>query len=120
MPTRNDFKPGEFCWVDLAAHDLDAAAAWYSELFGWTHMAMPGEPGARPVAGRGVAEALERLSGLASDRRRVGPPNEAVLVLEGMSARHPTLRTAMPGCWAPATVAVIWAMPGPTATICVP
>ncbi len=36
MPVRNDFKPGQFCWIDIAAHDLPAAAAWYSELFGWT------------------------------------------------------------------------------------
>ena len=35
MPIRNDFKPGEFCWVDLIAHDLEAAAKWYGELFGW-------------------------------------------------------------------------------------
>ena len=35
MPIRKDFKTGEFCWIDLAAHDLKAAAAWYGELFGW-------------------------------------------------------------------------------------
>ena len=39
MPIRNDFNPGEFCWVDLNAHDLAAAAAWYDELFGWKHVA---------------------------------------------------------------------------------
>ncbi len=38
MPIRNDFKPGEFCWVDLSAHDLDAATTWYGNLFGWTSM----------------------------------------------------------------------------------
>ena len=26
---------GTFCWVDLDSHDLEAAAAWYGELFGW-------------------------------------------------------------------------------------
>ncbi|MEZ5978480.1 MAG: VOC family protein [Planctomycetota bacterium] len=36
MPARNDFAPGEFCWIDLAAHDLAAAAEWYGKLFGWT------------------------------------------------------------------------------------
>jgi predicted enzyme related to lactoylglutathione lyase len=35
MPVRNDFKPGQFCWIDFSAHDLEAAAAWYGELFGW-------------------------------------------------------------------------------------
>ncbi len=38
MPVRNDFQPGEFCWVDLAAHDLAAAADWYGALFGWTEV----------------------------------------------------------------------------------
>jgi predicted enzyme related to lactoylglutathione lyase len=36
MPVRFDFQPGEFCWIDHTAHDLEAASAWYSELFGWT------------------------------------------------------------------------------------
>lgn len=26
---------GIFCWVDLTAHDMDAAKAWYADLFGW-------------------------------------------------------------------------------------
>ena len=45
MPARNDFSPGEFCWVDLSAHDLEAAIAWYSEVFGWsaTMMESPGD-----------------------------------------------------------------------------
>ena len=46
MPVRNDFKPGEFCWIDLAAHDLAASARWYGDLFGWTEhkQDMPGAP----------------------------------------------------------------------------
>lgn len=35
MPSRTDFKPGEFCWVDFVAHDMPAAIEWYSKLFGW-------------------------------------------------------------------------------------
>ena len=35
MPARKDFAPGEFCWIDLMAHDLEAAEAWYGQLFGW-------------------------------------------------------------------------------------
>jgi uncharacterized protein len=27
--------PGQFCWVDLAASDTDAAKAFYGQLFGW-------------------------------------------------------------------------------------
>ena len=48
MPVRNDFAPGEFCWIDFMAHDLEAAAAFYGQVFGWTHMLMPGPPGAPP------------------------------------------------------------------------
>ena len=28
MPDRKDFRPGEFCWFDHNAHDLDAASAY--------------------------------------------------------------------------------------------
>lgn len=41
MPARTDFTPGEFCWIDHNAHDLDAAATWYGDLFGWSRMDMP-------------------------------------------------------------------------------
>lgn len=27
--------PGQFCWLDLAASDADAAKAFYGQLFGW-------------------------------------------------------------------------------------
>ena len=47
MTVRNDFQPGEFCWVDLASHDLTAAAEWYGGLFDWTHQVMP-TPGEAP------------------------------------------------------------------------
>lgn len=50
MPARKDFKPGEFCWIDLSAHDMQAAIAWYSELFGWSHHVMPTPEGAPPYA----------------------------------------------------------------------
>ncbi len=41
MPVRNDFSPGEFCWLDLTAHDMKAAVEWYGPLFGWQAMEMP-------------------------------------------------------------------------------
>jgi len=50
MPVRNDFQPGEFCWVDLTAHDLEAAAKWYGALFGWSHLLMETPEGAPPYA----------------------------------------------------------------------
>ena len=50
MPIRNDFQPGEFCWIDLNAHDKAAAAEWYSNLFGWTAVDQPTPGGAPPYA----------------------------------------------------------------------
>ncbi|MFT4542596.1 MAG: putative enzyme related to lactoylglutathione lyase [Planctomycetota bacterium] len=45
MPARKDFAPGEFCWIDFTAHDMEAALEWYSKIFGWSHMKMdtPGD-----------------------------------------------------------------------------
>ena len=35
MSERSGYAPGEFCWVDLASHDVDGAATFYSGLLGW-------------------------------------------------------------------------------------
>ncbi|MGZ5337203.1 MAG: VOC family protein [Solirubrobacterales bacterium] len=37
MSERSEYKPGEFCWVDLGTSDVDAAAGFYGELLGWKH-----------------------------------------------------------------------------------
>src|SRR5690348_7501912 len=29
------YEEGVFCWVDLMAHDMEAAKRFYSQLFGW-------------------------------------------------------------------------------------
>ena len=50
MPVRKDFAPGEFCWTDLTAHDLEAAAAWYGALFGWSHVLQEVPGGGPPYA----------------------------------------------------------------------
>jgi len=31
----DSYERGRFCWVDLSAHDLDAAIDWYGKYFGW-------------------------------------------------------------------------------------
>ena len=36
MPERTSYEPGTPSWVDLGTSDLDAARAFYGELFGWT------------------------------------------------------------------------------------
>jgi len=35
MTERNEYAPGEFCWVDLMSHDMKAAQQWYGKVFGW-------------------------------------------------------------------------------------
>ena len=35
MSERTDYAPGEFCWVELVSADVDAAASFYGDLFGW-------------------------------------------------------------------------------------
>lgn len=44
MSERSEYRPGEFCWVDLATNDVDAAKAFYSELLGAETEAAPGDP----------------------------------------------------------------------------
>ena len=36
---------GRFCWVDLAATDVDSAKAFYENLFGWTSHEQPANGG---------------------------------------------------------------------------
>ncbi|MEL6177923.1 MAG: VOC family protein [Myxococcota bacterium] len=45
------FKEGTFSWVDLNAHDMDAALKWYGELFGWDmRLEDTGDGGGLPYA----------------------------------------------------------------------
>ncbi|MEM7202109.1 MAG: VOC family protein [Planctomycetota bacterium] len=50
MPVRTDFAPGEFCWIDLNAHDMPAALKWYGDVFGWSHQMMETPGGGPPYA----------------------------------------------------------------------
>jgi uncharacterized protein len=36
MSQSGNANTGHFCWVDLAATDVDRAKSFYAELFGWT------------------------------------------------------------------------------------
>jgi len=59
MPTRDSAPVGAPCWIDLQASDVDRAAAFYDDLFGWTHESSGAEYGGyvmffsdgKPVAG---------------------------------------------------------------------
>lgn len=37
--------PGQFCWVDYAAHDMDAARKFYGSFFGWDAQIAPRHEG---------------------------------------------------------------------------
>ena len=41
MSERTEYAPGEFCWVDLATTDVDAAKSFYTALFGWDYDDLP-------------------------------------------------------------------------------
>src|SRR3954454_20091903 len=66
MSERNGYKPGVPCWVDIWRDDPDAAAAFYTQLFGWE-------------AARGDRYSMFRLggrevAGLGSPRPEGAPP----------------------------------------------
>jgi predicted enzyme related to lactoylglutathione lyase len=37
MGERTEYAPGTFCWVDLGTTDVDAAKAFYTNIFGWEY-----------------------------------------------------------------------------------
>lgn len=41
MPTIEGFAPGEFCWIELATSNQNAAKSFYTALFGWTVRDVP-------------------------------------------------------------------------------
>jgi uncharacterized protein len=46
MPVIERFKPGEFCWVEVATSNQSAAKSFYSALFDWTAQDVPIGPNA--------------------------------------------------------------------------
>ncbi|MFN2515778.1 MAG: VOC family protein, partial [Pyrinomonadaceae bacterium] len=45
MQETSEYKPGTFCWVELATTDGEAAKKFYTELFGWDFTDNPIGPG---------------------------------------------------------------------------
>jgi predicted enzyme related to lactoylglutathione lyase len=45
MQETPEYKPGTFCWIELATTDAEAAKKFYTELFGWTFNDTPVGPG---------------------------------------------------------------------------
>lgn len=44
MQETPEYKPGTFCWVELATSDANAAKTFYTQLFGWTYEDHPMGP----------------------------------------------------------------------------
>ena len=44
MTEFNEYKPGTFCWVDLATTDTEGAKQFYGEMFGWELIDAPAGP----------------------------------------------------------------------------
>lgn len=48
MSERTSYEPGTPCWVDLGTPDIEAAASFYGDLFGWD---VPEQPNSEQVGG---------------------------------------------------------------------
>ena len=77
MPEQRTYPHGVTCWIDVEQPDLDAAARFYSGLFGWTLTeAMPPDaPGSYLVAtldGKDVAALGPSLGGCITDGLTAG------------------------------------------------
>jgi uncharacterized protein len=72
MGKRECYKPGTFCWVDLATTDPAGAKAFYGELFGWEAEDIPvGEAGAYTML-RLDGDEVCALTELGLERRQQG------------------------------------------------
>jgi hypothetical protein len=57
------YEQGVFCWVDLSAHDMEAAKRWYGELFGWDMVGSGGDmPYAMAIGGGKMIAGVGQMS----------------------------------------------------------
>ena len=57
MTMRTEFAEGELCWTDLQTSDVEAAKAFYAEVFGWRYEDLP-TPDGRSYAKAFLGDAL--------------------------------------------------------------
>jgi predicted enzyme related to lactoylglutathione lyase len=70
------YKPGTFCWIELATIDGQAAKKFYTELFGWTATDNPMGPDMVYTMLRLDDKEVGALYGMSQDMRNQGiPPN---------------------------------------------
>lgn len=73
MAQRENYEPGEFCWVDLNSHDMHDAKQFYADLFGWQSIDFDTQGGppyvgfmnsGRNIAGLGEMSAEMKAQGI--------------------------------------------------------
>ncbi len=76
MPEVSSYKPGQFCWVELATTDAKAARAFYTGLFGWTVKEMPmGDQGTYYIFQKGGRDAAAMYEQGPDERGQGVPPH---------------------------------------------
>jgi uncharacterized protein len=66
------YEEGVFCWVDLMAHDMEAAKRFYGELFGWE--LAPTDPNMHYSNATQDGELVAGISGMPDDMKAQGVP----------------------------------------------
>lgn len=93
MPEVTSHAPGEFCWIELATTDQNAAKAFYGKLFGWTFVNQPIGPGEVymmfQLEGRDVAAAYTL-----DPKRHLGVPPHWMVYVATADADATARRTA--------------------------
>jgi predicted enzyme related to lactoylglutathione lyase len=73
MSERNEYAPGEFCWVDLSTTDVDGALGFYGELLGVEAQPAPGD--AEETGGYGfLTKDGKIIAGYGPTQREDQPP----------------------------------------------
>jgi len=97
MPNIDQYKPGSFCWVELATTDPNAAKKFYSSLFGWTPNDVPmGPDGVYTLFQIGGRDAAAGCT-LRAEQRAHGVPPHWMLYIAVDSTDASAVRAAQLG-----------------------
>lgn len=96
MPIKTSYANGEFSWVDLNAHNMDAAREFYTKFFGWTAEMMDTQGGPKYAMFSSNGQKIGGLGEMSEEMKSQGIPplwNTYVNVdnLEATLARVPEL-----------------------------
>lgn len=74
MSTRSEYNHGEFCWVDLVAHDMAAARSFYEQLFGWSSRDMDTKGGPPYAQFEKDGQAVAGIGQMSEEMKQQGIP----------------------------------------------